>query len=291
MAVAISPLQVDSRVTSFVEKPRKLLIAGKWVDAASGKTFPTYNPATGEVLANVAEGDDTLMERFFEQGGLSQEELLDGLRREVSHHEIFPLLFSSASHNIGGQAILDAMVTMLPPADEMKTFFMAPGYHVELVASEPLIQDPILIDWDVAGRLWAIEMPAYMRDIQSTNELDPICRIVVLEDTDKDGKMDKRTDRAAGDLGPGEPAEQVVAGDLLVAEPRPVVAVSLFPPENLPDRRAFLGLLDPQHAPRVVGLGADRPPLPRPSRPLVLPERPAPAAVRPRLCDRGKGVI
>ena len=34
-----------------------MLINGKWVDAASGKTFPTYNPATGEVLANVAEGD------------------------------------------------------------------------------------------------------------------------------------------------------------------------------------------------------------------------------------------
>ena len=34
-----------------------MLINGKWVDAASGKTFPTYNPATGEVLAKVAEGD------------------------------------------------------------------------------------------------------------------------------------------------------------------------------------------------------------------------------------------
>jgi phenylacetaldehyde dehydrogenase len=34
-----------------------MLINGKWVDAVSGKTFPTYNPATGEVLANVAEGD------------------------------------------------------------------------------------------------------------------------------------------------------------------------------------------------------------------------------------------
>jgi phenylacetaldehyde dehydrogenase len=34
-----------------------MLINGKWVDAASGKTFPTYNPATGEVLAQVAEGD------------------------------------------------------------------------------------------------------------------------------------------------------------------------------------------------------------------------------------------
>ena len=34
-----------------------MLINGKWVEAASGKTFPTYNPATGEVLSHVAEGD------------------------------------------------------------------------------------------------------------------------------------------------------------------------------------------------------------------------------------------
>jgi len=57
MATAISPTQVDSRVHDFLGKPRKMLIDGKWVDAISGKTFPTYNPATGEVLAKVAEGD------------------------------------------------------------------------------------------------------------------------------------------------------------------------------------------------------------------------------------------
>ncbi len=55
MATAVSP--IDSRVSEFLEKPRKMLIDGKWVDAISGKTFPTYNPATGEVLAQVAEGD------------------------------------------------------------------------------------------------------------------------------------------------------------------------------------------------------------------------------------------
>jgi elongation factor G len=74
-----------------------------------------------KLIEKVAEGDDTLMERFFEQGGLSQEELLDGLRREVSHHEIFPVILSSASHNIGGQLILDAIVSLLPSADEAKT--------------------------------------------------------------------------------------------------------------------------------------------------------------------------
>ncbi len=53
----ISLAQVDPRVVSFLEKPRKMLINGNWVEAVSGKTFPTYDPSTGEVLATVAEGD------------------------------------------------------------------------------------------------------------------------------------------------------------------------------------------------------------------------------------------
>src|SRR6202140_4049213 len=57
MGIAVSPIQIDSRVSDFIGKPRKIFIDGKWVNAASGKTFPTYNPATGEVLAQVAEGD------------------------------------------------------------------------------------------------------------------------------------------------------------------------------------------------------------------------------------------
>jgi phenylacetaldehyde dehydrogenase len=57
MGIAVSPIQIDSRVSEFISKPRKMLIDGKWLDAVSGKTFATYNPATGEVLARVAEGD------------------------------------------------------------------------------------------------------------------------------------------------------------------------------------------------------------------------------------------
>jgi phenylacetaldehyde dehydrogenase len=48
---------MHSRVQEFVGKPRKMFVNGKWVEAASGKTFPSYNPATGEVMAKVAEGD------------------------------------------------------------------------------------------------------------------------------------------------------------------------------------------------------------------------------------------
>src|ERR1019366_8693030 len=74
-----------------------------------------------KLIEKVAEGDETLMERFFDQGGLSQEELIDGLKREISHHEIYPVLCDSASHNIGGHAILDACVSLLPSPDEVKT--------------------------------------------------------------------------------------------------------------------------------------------------------------------------
>jgi mono/diheme cytochrome c family protein len=82
---------------------------------------------------------------------------------------------------------------VLSPEDEMKTFYMPPGYHVELVASEPMVEEPILIDWDPDGRMWVIEERGYMKDLPATGERDPIGRISVLEDTNDDGKMDKKT--------------------------------------------------------------------------------------------------
>ena len=54
---------LDERVTSFVQERRRLFIGGQWVDAASGKTFPVYNPATGEIIAQAAEGDQQDIDR------------------------------------------------------------------------------------------------------------------------------------------------------------------------------------------------------------------------------------
>ena len=87
---------------------------------------------------------------------------------------------------------------VLSPAEALKSFVLPPGYRLELVASEPLIQDPVFIDWDPDGRMWAVEMPGYMLDITASRELEPVGRIVVFEDTNADGKMDKRTVFADG---------------------------------------------------------------------------------------------
>lgn len=87
---------------------------------------------------------------------------------------------------------------VLSPPDALKTFYMPPGYHLDLVASEPLVQEPVAIDWDLEGRLWVVEMPGFMADLTGSNEHDPIGRVVVLEDTNGDGAMDKRTVFADG---------------------------------------------------------------------------------------------
>ena len=56
---------------------------------------------------------------------------------------------------------------ILPPEDEMKQFYLPPGFRAELVAGEPLIQDPIAIDWDADGRMWVVEYPEYVPDLQT----------------------------------------------------------------------------------------------------------------------------
>src|SRR3954466_14928648 len=56
MSTAVAPM-VNETVSKFIATPRKMLINGKWVDAVSGKTFPTYDPSTGKEMAYVAEGD------------------------------------------------------------------------------------------------------------------------------------------------------------------------------------------------------------------------------------------
>src|ERR1700681_3912436 len=63
MATVLSSVHMDDKVTSYISKNRKMLIGGRWVEAASGKTFPTYNPATGNVLAQVAEGNSADVDR------------------------------------------------------------------------------------------------------------------------------------------------------------------------------------------------------------------------------------
>jgi mono/diheme cytochrome c family protein/glucose/arabinose dehydrogenase len=79
------------------------------------------------------------------------------------------------------------------PKEALGTFQLDPGFEIQLVASEPMVQDPIFITFDEDGRLWVLEMRGFMPDIDGEGENQPTGRISVLEDLDGDGTMDKST--------------------------------------------------------------------------------------------------
>jgi hypothetical protein len=65
------------------------------------------------------------------------------------------------------------------------------GFEARLVASEPLIEDPVQAVFDAAGHMWVVEMRSYMRDVDGSDELRADGRIRVLFDRDGDGRMDE----------------------------------------------------------------------------------------------------
>lgn len=87
----------------------------------------------------------------------------------------------------------DPAAPSLSPEESMETIYLPKGFKLELVASEPMIEEPIDIAWDGDGKMYVAEMLTYMQDIDATNENEPWSRVSVLEDTNGDGKMDKST--------------------------------------------------------------------------------------------------
>jgi elongation factor G len=66
----------------------------------------------------IAEQDDSLMEKYFEAGELSQDEVLSGLKQGILERKIIPIFCASALHNVAAHPILDAIVELLPnPAE------------------------------------------------------------------------------------------------------------------------------------------------------------------------------
>lgn len=89
------------------------------------------------------------------------------------------------------------------PQESLKALKLKPGYEARLVAQEPLVQDPVFIDWDAQGRMWVVEMGDYpfapgekTKDgsvgQEKVSELQS-GRVKILEDTDGDGAYDKAT--------------------------------------------------------------------------------------------------
>ena len=91
------------------------------------------------------------------------------------------------------QKLYDTKARTYSPEESMVLMELQEGYRVELVAAEPMVQEPAAIAFDGDGKLYVAELNTYMQDIDGKNQHNPICRVVLLEDTDDDGRMDKRS--------------------------------------------------------------------------------------------------
>lgn len=75
------------------------------------------------------------------------------------------------------------------PEDSRRAIRLKDGFRAELVAHEPLVQDPVWIDWSADGRMWVVEMGDY--PLGADNDGSPGGRVRILEDTDGDGVCDR----------------------------------------------------------------------------------------------------
>jgi elongation factor G len=126
---AIVPLQLPIGEEKSFRGVVDLVAMKAWTFAADGSGKPSEaaipsaleapaQAAREALIEMVAEADDALMEKFFDAGTLTQDELLSGLKRGIAARRVFPVLCASAASNVGMQPLLDALVSYVPSPAE-----------------------------------------------------------------------------------------------------------------------------------------------------------------------------
>ena len=150
----------------------------------------------GELEATFAEADDKIVlggrsDRLFGlEGRLDEVTLYDRVLtpEEVSSH------FTVADAEIVPQiseVVPKPDTPPLSPEESMKVAHVREGYELQLVAAEPLVIDPVAIDWGPDGKLWVAEMADYPSGMDNNGK--PGGRIRFLEDKNNDGKYETST--------------------------------------------------------------------------------------------------
>lgn len=97
---------------------------------------------------------------------------------------------------------LHKKIAALSPEESLKTMVIQDGYEMQIVAAEPLIEEPVLFTFDGNGRLYVAEMLTYMQDVDGSGKFNKVSRIKRLEDKDGDGLFESFTIFADGLLLP-----------------------------------------------------------------------------------------
>lgn len=91
-----------------------------------------------KIVEAIAESDDQLLEKYFEKGGLSDEEFTTGLKKAIQNRQIFPVFITSATHNVGVSSLLDFITEYNPAPVEAKVIKSEDDKERKPIDNEPL---------------------------------------------------------------------------------------------------------------------------------------------------------
>ncbi len=117
--------------------------SGKFTEAAAdGAWAERVKQLHNQLIEYIAESDDSLMEKFFAQGGLSEEEMRAGLHAAIQKQIFTPVFVASAENNIGVARLMDFIAKYgSSPVDRQKVKANADGNEVEVSLTDP---EPVL---------------------------------------------------------------------------------------------------------------------------------------------------
>lgn len=91
-----------------------------------------------KLIEAVAESDDTLMEKYFEAGSLSEKEFHEGLKKAVIQNVVFPIFCSAATVNIGVKRLLNVIIDLCPAPDELGDKKTLDDKTIKVDSSQPM---------------------------------------------------------------------------------------------------------------------------------------------------------
>ncbi len=244
-----------------------------WVDIASGKFFDDkgalsgaipaelngeYENALAELTESAAGNDDALMEKFFEEGALSSEEIDKGVKIGVKTCSCIPVFGGSGLLNKGVLNLMDRIISLIPSPDEAKPYTLLKGGEpVEVACSEnggtlihvfKTIVDPFV------GRLnifkvirGSVSNGTTLKNVSKSNDekMSGLCYI-------KGKKQDNASTITAGDIGAVAKLADTATGDTLADStelvfpafemPAPVYSMAVSAAKKGEEDKVFGGL-------------------------------------------------
>jgi len=194
----------------------------------------------GKLIEAVAESDDTLMEKYFnDPNSLTEAEIMNAIRKSTISMSITPILCGSAFKNKGVQTMLDAVMAYLPSPIDIDAVVGTDPDSGEEIARKPNVNEPMAsLAFKIAtdpyvGRLaffrcYSGIVPAgsYVKNMRTGNK-ERISRIFQMHSN----KQNPVESIEAGDIGAAVGFKDIRTGDTLCAEDKPIVLESMSFPE------------------------------------------------------------